>query len=135
TPAIADYTDPVQEKTWQTSDLDDLNTTNPGVRKALRKSYGDWIANVGVDAFRIDTARFVEQDFWHDFLYAEDADAPGMHVVAAATGRHDFLAFGEVFQTSDPMDDGGDRIVASYLGTPAEPGLDAVLGFPLYDEI
>lgn len=135
TPAIADYTDPVQEKTWQTSDLDDLATENPVVRKALRESYGKWIREVGVDGFRIDTAKFVEQDFWNDFLHSTDAEAPGMHAVAEATGRDDFFAFGEIFQTSEPMDDAGDRVVTSYLGTPAAPGLDAVLGFPLYDEI
>lgn len=135
TPAIADYTDPVQEKTYQTSDLDDLATENPIVREALRKSYGDWIRNVGVDGFRIDTAKFVEQSFWHDFLHGTDPAAPGMHAVAGATGRDGFLAFGEVFQASEPMDDAGDRIVTSYLGTPEEPGLDAVLGFPLYEEL
>ena len=135
TPAIADYTDPVQEKTWQTSDLDDLATENPVVRKALRESYGGWIEKVGVDGFRIDTAKFVEQDFWNDFLHGTDPTAPGMHAVAAATGRDNFLAFGEVFQASEPMDDAGDRIVTSYLGTVAKPGLDAVLGFPLYEEL
>ncbi len=135
TPAIADYNDPVQEKTWQLSDLDDLATENPVVRKALRQSYGDWIRNVGVDAFRIDTAKFVELDFWNDFLHGTDATAPGIHAVANATGRDGFLAFGEVFQASEPMDDAGDRIVTSYLGTPQAPGLDAVLGFPLYEEI
>ncbi|MCC6622251.1 MAG: DUF3459 domain-containing protein [Deltaproteobacteria bacterium] len=135
TPAIADYTDPVQEKTWQISDLDDLATESPAVRAALKRSYGDWIRDVGVDGFRIDTAKFVEQDFWHDFLHSTDAEAPGMHAVAAETGRTGFLAFGEVFEVSEPMDDAGDVKVASYLGTEAEPGLDAVLGFTLYEEL
>jgi hypothetical protein len=130
TPAIADYTDPVQEKTWQTSDLDDLATENPVVRKALRESYGKWIREVGVDGFRIDTAKFVEQDFWNDFLHSEDAEAPGMHAVAEATGRDDFFAFGEIFQTSEPMDDAGDRIVTSYLGTPRRAGARRGAGLP-----
>jgi len=135
TPAIADYTDPEQEKTWQISDLDDLATERPAVREALKRSYGDWIRDVGVDGFRIDTAKFVEQSFWHDFLHATDVEAPGMHAVAAETGRTGFLAFGEVFEVSEPMDDAGDVKVASYLGTEAEPGLDAVLGFTLYEEL
>jgi glycosidase len=135
TPAIADYNDPVQEKTWQLSDLDDLATENPVVREALRQTYGDWIRHVGVDGFRIDTAKFVELDFWNDFLHGTDPAAPGIHAVASATGRDGFLAFGEVFQTSEPMDDAGDRIVTSYLGTTQAPGLDAVLGFPLYEEL
>ncbi|MCV5837548.1 alpha-amylase family glycosyl hydrolase, partial [Escherichia coli] len=60
TPSITDHNDPVQEKTWQLSDLDDLNTSEPEVRAYLKESYRKWIREVGVDGFRIDTVKFVE---------------------------------------------------------------------------
>jgi len=135
TPQITNFLDPVQEKDWQISDLDDLNTENPVVRAALKDSFGYWIKEVGVDAYRVDTAKFVPHGFWNDFFHATDAAAPGILAAAASTGRDDFLAFGEVFEVSNPLDDAGEQKVASYLGTPAAPELPAVLQFPLYEEI
>lgn len=135
TPAITDYTNACQEWNYQISDLDDLNTENPVVRSALRSSYGYWIKTVGVDAFRVDTAKFVPHAFWNDFFWSTDAAAPGIEAVARATGRDDFLAFGEVFETPPPFDAAADSKVASYLGTPAAPELPSVLAFPLYAEI
>jgi glycosidase len=135
TPAISDYTNACQEVAYQISDLDDLNTENPVVRSALRSSYGYWIKEVGVDAFRVDTAKFVPHDFWNDFMQSQDATAPGMAAVARATGRNSFLAFGEVYEIPDPMTDALEHKVVSFLGTPAKPELPSVLGFPLYGEI
>ena len=135
TPAIADFTDIVQEQTWQISDLDDLNTENPVVREALRDSFGYWIREVGVDAFRIDTVKFIDHDFWHDFIHSTDAETPGINAAAAATGRDDFLTFGEVFEVSQPFDNAGEVKATSFLGTDAKPELAAVLGFPLYEEM
>ena len=76
---------------YQVSDLDDLNTENPAVRTALRDSYGYWIKEVGVDAFRVDTVKYVPHDFWHDFFYSTDADAPGMMAVAQVDGTRSLL--------------------------------------------
>ena len=135
TPYISDYTDPNQEANYQISDLDDLNTENPVTRSALRSSYGYWIKEVGVDAFRVDTAKFAPHGFWNDFMQSADAAAPGMAAVARSTGRNDFLAFGEVYEIPDPMTDALERKVVSYLGTPAQPELPSVLAFPLYGEI
>ena len=135
TPAISDYTNACQEASYQISDLDDLNTENPVVRKALRDSYGYWIKEVGVDAFRVDTAKFVPHDFWNDFFQSTDADAPGMMAVAKSTGRNAFFAFGEVYEIPDPMTDALERKVVSYLGTAQKPELPSVLGFPLFGEI
>lgn len=135
TPAISDYSSADQEVNWQISDLDDLNTENPVVRKALRASYGYWIREVGVDAFRVDTAKFAPHAFWNDFFHAADAEAPGMHAVAKATGRERFFAFGEVYETSEPLADTAEAKVASFLGTAGAPELPAVLNFPLYGEI
>lgn len=135
TPAISDYSSLEQELNWQVSDLDDLNTENPVVRKALRDSYGYWIREVGVDAFRVDTAKFVPHAFWNDFFHSTDAEAPGMHAVAAATGRERFFAFGEVYETSEPFSDTAEQKVSSFLGTASAPELPAVLNFPLYGEM
>ena len=135
TPAISNYSDLNQQYNYQVSDLDDLNSENPVVRAALRDSYGYWIKEVGVDAFRVDTAKYVPHDFWNDFFYSTDATSPGMMAVAKATGRNQFHAFGEVFETSDPYDDASDRIAGSFTGTAAKPELPAVLAYPLYGDL
>jgi glycosidase len=135
TPVITDYFDANQELNYQVSDLDDLNTENPVVRTALRDSYGYWIKEVGVDAFRVDTVKYVPHDFWHDFFYSTATDAPGMMAVAKSTGRDRFFAFGEVFENSDPLSDTADQKVASYQGDGGTPELPALLAYPLYSEI
>lgn len=131
TPAITNYNDPNQELNYQISDLDDLNSENPVVRAALKDSYGYWIKEVGVDAFRVDTAKFVPHDFWNDFFHAPD----GILATAKSTGRNNFFAFGEVYEIPPPLDDVLEHKVAGYLGTTASPELPAVLAFPLYGEI
>ena len=103
TPDVRDYAVPRQVFDWQMSGLDDLNTENPVVRRALRASHGQWIREVGVDAFRVDTAFYVPPAFFDDFLRARDPLAPGIAQVARATGRHDFLTFGEGFATDKPF--------------------------------
>jgi glycosidase len=135
TPVITDYFNPNQELNYQVSDLDDLNSESPAVRTALRDSYGYWIKEVGVDAFRVDTAKYVPHEFWHDFMWSTDTAAPGMMAAARATGREHFFAFGEVFENSDPLSDTADQKVSSYLGTTATPELPALLAYPLYSDI
>ncbi len=128
TPPITDFGDMDQLFTYQLSDLDDINTSNPEVREVLKDSYGFWIEEVGVDGFRVDTILYVEHDFWNDFFNGEG----GIHATAATTGREDFLAFGEAFVGSDPYDDSGDMRVASFLGTSSAPELPSVLNFPMH---
>lgn len=136
TPPIADYGDPHQQYFYQISDLDDLNSENPAVRKALRASYGYWIKEVGVDAFRVDTVKFVPPgDFWNDFFWSTDPAAPGIMNVARSTGRDHFHAFGEVLETSAAGDDSADRKLAAYNGAAAKPELPAMLAYPLWAEI
>ena len=96
---ITDFGDPKQLLTGQMSGLDDLNTDNPVVRRALRQSYGHWINAVGVDAFRVDTAFYVPPGLFGDFLHSADPTAPGIARVARATGRQHFYTFGEGFIT------------------------------------
>ena len=131
TPSILDFADPLQEATYQTADLDDLNTLNPIVRAALKASFGYWIEQAGVDAVRIDTAKYVENSFFSDFLHSAD----GLKAVAKKTGREDFFSFGEIFQTSLPMTDNGEQKLARFVSDEHELRIDAPIGFPLYKEI
>lgn len=131
TPPIVDPTIPGQEFHYQLASLADLNTSNPQVRQALKQSYRYWLEQVGVDAFRIDTAKYVEHEFWRDFLHAPD----GIFAAATQLGKQHFLAFGEVFAASKPFQNDGEQKLQAFLGTAAEPQLNSVIAFPLYFDI
>lgn len=139
TPDIRDYTNREQELRWQMSGLDDLNTTHPRVREALRRSYAHWIREVGVDAFRVDTAFYVEPEFFEDFIWrpASAGGTPGMAEVARRTGRKDFFLFGEGFGIDAPGQDTQGRRIQSYIqGEQAsQRRLQGMLNFPLYGAI
>lgn len=136
TPDVTDFGDRHQELFHQMSGLDDLNTENPVVRRALRDSYGYWIREVGVDAFRLDTALFVPQDFLQDFLHAKDPQAPGIAQVARQTGRKDFFVFGEGFAMDAPYQESSARKIESYVrGPEGQPILGGMLNFPLYGSL
>ncbi len=136
TPDIRDYADPVQERDFQMSGLDDLNTENVVVRKALRKAYGDWIREAGVDAFRIDTVFYVPPEFFGDFLRADDPEAPGILEVAEATGRRDFHVFGEGFGIDHPYADKQARRIEDYMRSQdGEALLPGMINFPLYGSL
>ncbi len=133
TPAIADFTDETQEQRFQLADLDDLNTENPVVRAALRESYGWWIREVGVDAFRVDTAFHVPPEFFADFLYSHDAEHPGVIATAKRTGRENFHAFGEGFGIDKPYADDQARKLERYMRSPDGAALlPGMINFPLY---
>ena len=133
TPDVSDYTNKHQELNFQMSGLDDLNTENPVVRRALRDSFGYWIREVGVDAFRVDTAFYVPREYFQDFLRSTDAAAPGMEIVARRTGRARFHVFGEGFGIDKPFQDQQATKIESYMrdaqGRAVLPGM---LNFPLY---
>ena len=133
TPDIRDVTVRDEEMNFQTSGLDDLNTENPRVRRALRDSFGYWVREVGVDAMRIDTAYHVPPEFFEDFLHATDPKAPGVAVVARRTGRSDFFAFGEGFGIDAPGQTRYTRKLESYIrGEAGRKRLGGMLNFPLY---
>ena len=136
TPDVSNYQDTVQERYFQMSGLDDMNTENPLVRRALRQSYGWWIRQAGVDAFRVDTAFYVPPDFYADFLHSRDRTAPGVMAVARATGRQDFHVFGEGFGIDKPGETVQAKKIDAYMrsedGRPLLPGM---LNFPLYGSL
>ncbi len=136
TPDVRDYNDAAQEQSFQMSGLDDLATGNPAVRRALRRSYGHWIREVGVDAFRVDTAFYMPPAYFADFLRSRDAQAPGVLAVARQTGRRQFHVFGEGFGIDRPGDDTQARKIEGYMRGPrGEPLLPGMLNFPLYGAI
>ena len=133
TPDISDYKDKHQELNFQMSGLDDLNTENPAVRRALRQSYGFWVREVGVDAFRVDTAFYAPADYFADFMNSRDPRAPGMHEVARRTGRKQFHVFGEGFGIDKPYAVEQARKIERYMtGDQGQPLLPGMLNFPLY---
>ena len=136
TPEVRDFTDASQVLTFQMSGLDDLNSENPAVREALRKSHGYWIAEVGVDAFRVDTAFYVPPDFFADFLYRRSWHAPGVIEAARRTGRNAFHVFGEGFALDASGETAAMRKIERYMhaadGTALLPGM---LNFPLYGSL
>ena len=92
--------------------LRDLATEKPEVRAALVDAYAQWIADVGLDGFRIDTVKHVETDFWVEF-------ATGIRQRAKAAGKRHFFQFGEAYEGDDRR-----------LGLYTKPGaLDAVFYF------
>jgi len=132
TPTITDYRDLGERQfTWQLGGLADINTKNPRVIEAFKRTYGDWIDKAGVDALRIDTVRYVEPDFFTRFV----TDPDGIRARAAATGRHNFLIFGEVLDYSQPYENSGEKELARYLDRPGQPILPSVISFPLKQEI
>jgi len=128
TPAISDYSDPHQVEFYGMGLLGDINTENPLVIDALKDSYRYWLEEVGVDGFRIDTVTFVDLPFWHYLLHDED----GIYAAAGGTGRDHFLTFGEVLVPSRPYETDGEKRIKKYFGTDEMPGLNSMLGFPLY---
>ena len=136
TPDVSDFGQRQQVLTGQMSGLDDLNTENPVVRRALRQSYGHWLREVGVDAFRVDTAFYVPPDYFTDLLHARDPSAPGLQRLAAQLGRPPVFAFGEGFAIDKPWADRGARQIEAYVRGPAgQPRLDGMLNFPLYGSL
>ncbi len=73
--------------------LDDLFTEHPRVVRGMIDIYKAWIKDFGVDGFRIDTMKHVNDEFWQQF-------GPEVLDYARAQGKPEFFMFGEVFDTS-----------------------------------
>jgi alpha-amylase len=76
--------------------LDDLFTENPRVVRGMTDVYETWIRDFGIDGFRIDTMKHVNDEFWQRF-------APDVLAFARAHGKRRFLMFGEVADTTRPL--------------------------------
>ena len=73
--------------------LDDLFTEHPRVVRGMIDIYKTWIKDMGIDGFRIDTMKHVDDDFWRAF-------APEVLDFARRQGKREFFMFGEVFDTT-----------------------------------
>jgi glycosidase len=73
--------------------LDDLMTEHPDVVNGFVEVYEDWI-DLGIDGFRIDTAKHVDFSFWEQWTQR-------VLDYAHAQGKDDFFMFGEVYD-ADP---------------------------------
>lgn len=96
--------------------LDDLFTEHPKVVSGMEEIYKAWIGDFGVDGFRIDTMKHVNNEFWQEF-------GPEVLSYAKAQGKDEFFMFGEVFDTSKPF--------TSQFTTRNQ--MQAVLDFPFQD--
>jgi glycosidase len=131
TPQITDYTDLNQSYNYQVAFVNDLNTSNPVVRKTLTESHTYWIDEVGVDGFRFDAVKHVEPDFWEQFMNGPE----GVLANARSTGRKDFFTFGEAYNFSDPYQNYGEKIALMNLSYENKPTIKTLLGYPLYNEL
>ena len=73
--------------------LDDLFTEHPDVVDGMTEIYKTWIRDMGIDGFRIDTMKHVNDEFWQAF-------APEVLEYARRQGKREFFMFGEVFDTT-----------------------------------
>ncbi|VXB92225.1 Alpha-amylase [Arthrobacter sp. 9AX] len=96
--------------------LDDLFTEQPRVVDGMKDIYKTWIGDFGVDGFRIDTMKHVNNEFWQDF-------GPDVLGYAKEQGKDEFFMFGEVFDTS--------KSFTSQFTTRNK--MQAVLDFPFQD--
>jgi glycosidase/predicted alpha/beta superfamily hydrolase len=93
--------------------LDDLFTEHPRVVQGLIEVFSAWL-ETGVDGFRIDTTRHVNNEFWQGFI-------PALRARARALGRPDFLQFGEVYN-----EDGNPAVLSEFStgGLPIDTTID-----------
>ncbi|MFP3463176.1 alpha-amylase family glycosyl hydrolase [Arthrobacter globiformis] len=96
--------------------LDDLFTEHPKVVAGMTDIYETWIRDFGVDGFRIDTMKHVNDEFWQQF-------GPDILAYAREHGKDEFFMFGEVFDTSTSF--------TSQFTT--RNRMQAVLDFPFQD--
>lgn len=106
---ISNWSDQKEVEEGTTSNLPDLDQSNPEVKKYLIDMAKWWIAQVGFDGYRLDTVRHVPKEFWKEFVTEIKKEYP------------DFYFVGEV------LDDRADY-VAEYQNT----GIDGLFDYPLY---
>ncbi|MFY1693692.1 pullulanase-type alpha-1,6-glucosidase [Plantactinospora sp. WMMB782] len=92
--------------------LDDLWTERPEVVRGMTEVFADWVTELDVDGFRLDTAKHVNLEFWPQFR-------AGVEQAARRAGKPDFFMFGEVYDT-DP------EVTSTYV---RRGGLPATLDF------
>lgn len=122
---IFDYTNAAIQYDHTSSNLDDMTTENPVVRNLLRGYFRYWIDKAGIDGYRIDTALYVEPDFFEGFINDTDPDNMGVRAYGIYKGKKDFINFGEAFSQNE-------AVVGSYTkSNTGTPRMDGMIYFPL----
>ena len=98
--------------------LDDLFTEHPTVREGMTEIYSTWVEEFGIDGFRIDTMKHVDDVFWQHF-------GPALQEVATEAGNPDFFMFGEV-----ALDGSGAAAKAFTSRYTTANRMQAILDFP-----
>jgi glycosidase len=101
--------------------LDDLFTENHRVVDGMIDIYETWIRDYGLDGFRIDTMKHVNDEFWEKF-------GPSVLKFAQQNGQRDFFMFGEV-----ALDGSGPAQKAFTSHYTTHDKMQAVLDFPFQD--
>jgi len=114
------WSDAAQVELGELASLDDFRTETSYVRARMKEIWSYWINTVGFDAYRIDTVKHVEMEFWDEW-------SPAIRAAAQAADKPNFFQFGEVF-------DGSDSKIGSYTGTKAGGNykMESVLDYPLF---
>ena len=73
--------------------LDDLATEKEVVYRGWADVYGKWIKDFGISAFRVDTARHVDDEFFKNW-------SPLINTQAKSVGIDNFTVFGEVWDVN-----------------------------------
>ena len=117
---ITNYNDTNQTMLGWLSGLNDFRTETPFVRSNMAAIYQYWIAQIGFDGYRVDTALEVDTGCWQSFC-------PAIHNFAATNGNSNFFIFAEV-------NNGNDSIVGPYTGTKSGGPFmfDSDVDYPLY---
>ncbi len=98
--------------------LDDLNTEKPAVVKGWTDLWSSWITKYGIDGYRIDTAKYVNPEFWRSFL-------PAILKTARSVGKTNFAIFGEIA-------DANPEAVAPFV---TEQSFPSALDFPFQNAV
>ena len=101
--------------------LDDLFTEQPRVVDGMQRIYQTWVRDFGIDGFRIDTMKHVNDEFWQSF-------GPGLVRYAHRHGKPRFFMFGEV--ALDGYDAAAKAFTSHYT---THDKMQSVLDFPFKD--
>jgi glycosidase len=98
--------------------LDDLNTGKPAVVQGWTDLWSSWITKYGIDGYRIDTAKYVDEAFWKSFL-------PAILKTAKSVGKSSFAIFGEIA-------DANPEAIAPFV---TEQSFPSALDFPFQNAV
>lgn len=63
---ITDPINPDTGESWGWTDVADLDFSNREMRTAMQNAMVFWLADIGIDGFRVDVAHGIAQDFWDE---------------------------------------------------------------------